>query len=427
MQQCALIPHKECKMGSWLAALLNPLRWVRLRIPYNYSDMSGFVTLSTTKPAGFWDLLRIRTLRTPSGAGLPGYNQPRNSAVVIEVRAANLVTELPSWPFVPVGTSGAIPAAFKVKGRYLEVRVTLMRDFVPGGDGESPELCGLSVQHELSTTSGPQIISHPEPQVAAPGQSGIRFSVSAIDATGYDWFKDGISLDVTSSELILDNVQAADAGTYFVRVSGSGCTLESRAARLHVKGNAPTPPDALSISPATPAPGDTVTFYAETTVTSAASPPATDDGYQPVSFQWRRGFTSIPGASGLAVFANGKWAATLVLPNVQACDSGQYSVVFYNAYGKTLSPAKELSIGSAAMLAIAPAQQTVQDENEEVRLTATYCDWVKCVRWYHVVPATGVKTPLPSDWWTYDSTSSILTIQPPITCDELGTSFRRGV
>ena len=209
--------------------------------PYNYSDMSGFVTLSSTQPSGVWDHVE------DGGAQDTLWNSvtttadiPTGTRIVVEVRGANTITNLPSWPFVTVGSGGTIPSG--IKGRYLEVRANLLRDF---GVAQSPELRSLTVQHGSAGCSI-QITTHPKSQAVAPGEN-VTFTVTAevpqAATATYQWLKNGSTIPgATTATLTLNSVQDTDAARYSVRVGAvNGCTyeLESAPARLHVKGNPP--------------------------------------------------------------------------------------------------------------------------------------------------------------------------------------------
>ncbi|MBE7500183.1 MAG: hypothetical protein HS113_07715 [Verrucomicrobiales bacterium] len=99
--------------------------------PYNYSDMTGFVTLGSTFNSGSWVFVH--------DGGAPGKvwhtvswtsEIPAGTAIKVEVRAANQVTDLPGTssiprPFLAVNSGVSFTG---VAGRYLEVRVTLSRD-----------------------------------------------------------------------------------------------------------------------------------------------------------------------------------------------------------------------------------------------------------------------------------------------------------
>ncbi|MBI2926588.1 MAG: immunoglobulin domain-containing protein [Verrucomicrobia bacterium] len=98
--------------------------------PYNYSDMTGFVTLGTVYPSGSWVFVH--------DGGLAGRNwnmiewsasTPSQTGITVEVRAADTVAALPGVSTPRSFTTVSNGVSFSgVSGRYLEVRVTLWRN-----------------------------------------------------------------------------------------------------------------------------------------------------------------------------------------------------------------------------------------------------------------------------------------------------------
>lgn len=110
--------------------------------PYNYSDMTGNVLLSSTAPQGRWAVVQdsgqagtrwgtARWNREAQGSVPPG------SSLVVEVRAAETEAGLGGADFLEVADG----APFDVRGRLIEARVTL----VPAADGTSPVLSDLRI------------------------------------------------------------------------------------------------------------------------------------------------------------------------------------------------------------------------------------------------------------------------------------------
>ena len=108
-----------------------------------------------------------------------------------------------------------------------------------------------------------------------------------------------------------------------------------------VQGSSTVPP-AITTQPAsqTVTAGDTVAF------TVVAS------GTAPLSYQWKKGGTDIPGAN----------SSSLTLTGVTSADAGSYTVVVNNSAGSTTSSAAVLtvnSLGTAPVITTQPASQTV--------------------------------------------------------------------
>jgi hypothetical protein len=129
--------------------------------PYNYSDMTGAVSLNNTAPQGIW------TIQYDSGAlgtswGTVSWNtekaapcpqdplvqQPPGSSITVEVRGADTKPGLTAAGnnFTPVSNGAAFSG---LKARYLELKVILKPSI--GGPpnnkiGASPILCDLTVK-----------------------------------------------------------------------------------------------------------------------------------------------------------------------------------------------------------------------------------------------------------------------------------------
>jgi hypothetical protein len=388
--------------------------------PYNYSDMSGFVTLSTAQPSGVWDHVEDsgadETLWTSLNMDAVIEAQTR---IVVEVRAANKITDLPSWPFravvnaagvTPPGTT-TLPAG--IKGRYVEVRANLLRDF---GVTASPELRSLTLQHG-GAGCAVNITAHPRSQAVSPG-ANVSFMVTAQpppSATAtYQWFKDGILLSnggnisgATTATLTINNDQYTDAARYSVKVGTvSGCTfqVESSPARLHVKGNPPTVTQDLPASL-------TVTESQNATLTAQAAA-GSNAGEKPIYYQWRFNNEPIAGASGDC--GTGNCNINRVVAG-QCANAGLYSVVFWNQYGQIATVNCELRISGKNSLDVTPSSVSVTSPNQNVTFTATTClGSLNCIQWFRTPPG-GQKTAIPG------ANSLTYTIPTPITCDKLGT------
>ncbi|HMP81762.1 MAG TPA: hypothetical protein PKA41_03535 [Verrucomicrobiota bacterium] len=331
---------------------------------------------------------------------------PSGADVVVEVRAANHITELPSWPFQRVQSGGVMPTGINIRGRYLEVRTTLLRDFCRGDICAGPVLKALYVELANPPGSTPLTISsHPTSWAVAAGDS-VSFTVTAPGATAYQWYKDGAFLSgATSPTLNLSGVSCGDAGVYYVRVQNWPYALRSSPARLHVKGDAPFVNIKFDeLEPVDADPGEngvTLTDFATVSDTTGCDIP---------HFQWRRNQVPIPGASGTCTLVNERWRAQLILNNVQREDAGEYSAVFANAYGAFLGTPITLNIRGTAPVEISPhGQVQVQNPSQPVTFTLSTAFDPACIQWYKDgSPIAGAN----------DST---YVIQSPITCEDQGT------
>ncbi|MBI5385968.1 MAG: tandem-95 repeat protein [Verrucomicrobia bacterium] len=160
--------------------------------PYNYSDMTGFVSMSTTDPAGTWTVVHEASLATVWQAIQWNAYLPSHTRAVIEARASDDRLRLPAQPFLLVAEARApdsnprpflevctrrnedggrqerssavqsdLPNASwtvigspylpDLNGKFIEIRVTLGRDM---GATETPKLYDLTVSSE-ATDSDP--------------------------------------------------------------------------------------------------------------------------------------------------------------------------------------------------------------------------------------------------------------------------------
>jgi len=100
--------------------------------PYNYSDMTGFVTLGSTFPSGSWMVVHDEGVVNRQWWKLAwSATTPANSGIQVEVRAANRATQLPDQNFIPASSDVQFAP---LTGRYLEIRVTLWRTPLSGAN-----------------------------------------------------------------------------------------------------------------------------------------------------------------------------------------------------------------------------------------------------------------------------------------------------
>ena len=105
-----------------------PAPYDRSATPYNYSDMTGSVTLGSTFPSGGWIVVHDEGVVNRQWRKLAwSANTPTGSGIQVEVRAANTVTQLPDQDFLNISNYSDSQFGLRT-GRYLEIRVTLWRD-----------------------------------------------------------------------------------------------------------------------------------------------------------------------------------------------------------------------------------------------------------------------------------------------------------
>jgi hypothetical protein len=95
--------------------------------PYNYSDMTGFVSIGATAPTGTWTKIEDGSVAGQSWGTLSwSSREPAGTSVTIEVRAADSELALSQLPFVPASNGKSLRDS-GVSARFLELRATLAR------------------------------------------------------------------------------------------------------------------------------------------------------------------------------------------------------------------------------------------------------------------------------------------------------------
>ena len=159
---------------------------------------------------------------------------------------------------------------------------------------------------------------------------------------GYQWYFNGAPLpNATNASFTIASVQSTNAGFYSVSVwNTAGAT--SGSLLLDVQ----TPPVITQQPQSKVAPaGGTVVFSVAVR------------GSTPLTYEWRRNNTPIPGATN----------ATYKIANVQLADEGTYTVAITNAYGFAISNPAALSLNAAPAIVSQP-----QSTNVFVGGTATF-------------------------------------------------------
>jgi alpha-tubulin suppressor-like RCC1 family protein len=179
---------------------------------------------------------------------------------------------------------------------------------------------GRVFSEETLLQISPHIVFQPESQVFSSFRGTAVFEVRAIGTPPltYHWMKDG-QLLVRSPEprLVLDEVQADDAGEYYVVVINNAGRAESERASLVL-------PPSISRHPASAIvrAGEQVEF----TVRAGGS--------RPLKFQWLKDGEPIAGEE------NG----SLLLEHVEGKDTGRYAVIITNEVGSITSQPGTLSV-----------------------------------------------------------------------------------
>jgi len=174
----------------------------------------------------------------------------------------------------------------------------------------------------------PRITGHPESQTVTVG-SKVTFYVQAdsgAPSLSVQWYKNSIAIPgATVGALTFNPVTHGDAGNYSCAVTNVVGTIFTNSATLTVIGNIPNePPPVITIPPTsqTLVLGGSVTFT------------ATAEGSGPLTFQWYKDGTPLPGAT----------AKTLAIANARQQDAGSYTVRVVGGGGSMLSSNAVLTI-----------------------------------------------------------------------------------
>jgi uncharacterized repeat protein (TIGR03803 family) len=224
----------------------------------------------------------------------------------------------------------------------------------------------------LTVVPPPTLYSQPAtPLIVAQGQKlslsvGASNSVAGGGALTYQWWGHGVSLTdglgasgetisgSATSNLVINPAFGADSGSYYVVVSNAYAGTNSRVS-LATVGVAP---HSLVASP--PAPTNLVAGSVTFTVAS--------NGTLPLSFHWFKNGT-IPLSNGGQV--TGATSGSLTLSALTLANSGSYSVVVTNTFGRTTSTVAVLTVVQGPKIITAPPSSLALLQGQELSLKVT--------------------------------------------------------
>ena len=221
------------------------------------------------------------------------------------------------------------------------------RSWVPWAASLMLAACGGGVSTKsppVPSVTAPSITQQPADQSVTVGQTAT-FSVTA-DGTApfsYQWQKNSTAIaGATSASYTTPAAATGDsASLYAVIVSNSAGSVTSASAKLTVAAAAGAPTITLQPTDQGVVAGQSATF----SVTAA--------GTAPLSYQWQKNSTALPGATSAAYTT----AAAAV------ADSGAiYTVIVSNAAGSVTSQSATLTVtatASAPSITVQPADQSV--------------------------------------------------------------------
>ena len=194
----------------------------------------------------------------------------------------------------------------------------------------------LSSAANVSVVVPPVIETQPLSQTVNAG-SALTLSVAAGGSAplSYEWSKNGTPISgANASTFSIPAVQAADAGSYTVRVSNSAGSVASSPATIVV-----VVPPAITTQPLS----QTVSAGSTLVLSVAAT------GTAPLTYEWLKDSAPVPGASG----------STFSRSGAQGADAGSYTVRVSNSAGSIVSAAATITVVDSPGIITQPVSQSV--------------------------------------------------------------------
>ncbi len=164
--------------------------------------------------------------------------------------------------------------------------------------------------------------------------SSVTFSVTASNATGYQWRKNNVDIGgATSSSYTIDPISAGDAGSYTCRVSNACDNVTSTAATLTVN---PVTTISSQSSAMDRCVGTSATFSVTATGTGT------------LTYQWRKAGNDIGGAT----------SSSYIINSVVQGDAGSYDCVVTSSCGTATSTAIALTVRTPLSISQQPGDLT---------------------------------------------------------------------
>ncbi len=263
----------------------------------------------------------------------PGDTSRNTSALAFEqsVAPGQTVSAVANFASPPVTTTLRVATAVASGAAWFR------RDYVT-----AQVTCGESGAPPLPEP--PEAASEPQPLVLAAGLTAtFDYSVVGTDPVQYRWRRDGVGLSndprisgVYTPNLTINDVGPADSGHYTCRASNEFGEVISASAEL-VVGVAPS----LTEGPVPRSASEG----------SSVSLSCLVAGTEPLTYSWLKDGQVV--ADGGQV--TGASTQALMLTNVAASDSGQYSCRVANDWGEAISAQALVSVGSAPIVTTSPA------------------------------------------------------------------------
>lgn len=287
---------------------------------------------------------------TSAAAGLTVEASPNVQPPTITAQPQNVATSPGTTVNFKVGLAGTAPLKlqWRKNGTTINgaISATLVLANVPLADAGSYDVVVTNAAGAVTSTAAsltieaapdvqpPTITTHPQ-SVTTPPNATVNFSVAMTGTAPLkvQWRKNGAAVTgANAASLVLNNVQAADAGSYDAVVSNVAGSATSAAASLTIEGRPPVAPPTITAQPqniAAPA-GSNVILHVGVA------------GTAPFKFQWRMNGNELPGAN----------SASLVLNTITAANTGRYDVIVANEAGGVTSESATLTVEEAPFLEI---------------------------------------------------------------------------
>lgn len=211
----------------------------------------------------------------------------------------------------------------------------------------------------LPGSSAPVVTTQPH-SISTPSGSSATFSVVASGSgLSYQWYKDSAAISgATGSSYTVASADSTAAGSYFVRITNAGGTVDSNSVTLTIAA-ATAPRITAQPSSKTVSAGSSATFS------------VTASGTAPLTYQWYKDGVAVSGAT----------SSTLTVSSVTSAKAGGYYVTVTNGSGSTTSSTATLTVVTAPVITTQPASQSV-DLNSPATFTVVASGSGLSYQWY---------------------------------------------